>query len=84
MKFSPRKHIVERGDDRGCCRTIEFGKSIDQQLQPWREPDRLSLERLTKPLPDLIADRAAVYVIDPYICGVLFRHNKIQHPTRIK
>jgi len=72
MKFSLRKHIVERRYARGCCRPIEFGKSIDQQLQAWRERSRLSLERLTKPLPDLIADRAAVHVIDPYICGVLF------------
>jgi hypothetical protein len=54
-------------------------------MQARREPNRLSLKHLTKPLPDLIADRATVYGIDPYICGVLFRHHKIQqHPTRIK
>jgi hypothetical protein len=85
MKFSPRKHILERGYDRRRSRTIELGKSVDQQLQAWREPNRLSLKHLTKPLPDLIADRATVYGIDPYICGVLFRHHKIQqHPARIK
>jgi hypothetical protein len=33
MKFSPRKHILERGYDRRRSRTIELGKSIDQQLQ---------------------------------------------------
>jgi hypothetical protein len=82
MKFSPRQHIVERRHDRRCGSTIELGKSINQQLQTRRQFWSFSPERLAKPLPDLIADRAAVDVIDPYICGVLFRHNKIQQdPT---
>jgi hypothetical protein len=82
MTFSPRQHIVERRHDRRCGSTIELGKSINQQLQTRRQFLSFSPERLAKPLPDLIADRAAVDVIDAYICGVLFRHNKIQQdPT---
>jgi len=82
MKFSPRQHVLERRHDRRCGSTIELGKSINQQLQVRGQFESFSPERLAKPLPDLIADRAAVDVIDPYICGVLFRHNKIQQdPT---
>jgi hypothetical protein len=82
MKFSLRQHIVERRHDRRCGSTIEFRKSINQQLQARRQLEGLSPERLAKPLSDLIADRAAVSAINPYICGVLFRHNKIQqNPT---
>jgi hypothetical protein len=80
MKFSLWLHILERRHDRRCGSTVEFGESINQKLQARRQ--FLSPERLAEPLPDLIADRAAVDVIDPYICSVLFRHNKIQQdPT---
>jgi hypothetical protein len=85
MKFSPRQHILERWYDRRCSSTIELGKSLNQHLQARRQFKSLSPKRLAKPVPDLIADRAAVNVIDPYICDVLFRHNKIQQdPTYIQ
>jgi hypothetical protein len=82
MKFSPRHHVLERGHDRRCRSTIELGKSINQQLQAQRQFKNLSPKRLAKPLPDLIADRPAMDVIDPYIYGVLFRHDETQRdPT---
>jgi hypothetical protein len=85
MKFSPRQHFLERWYNRRCSSAVKLGKSTDQELQPRGQFNSLAPERLAKPLPDLIADRAAVDVIDPYICGVLFRHNKIQQdPTLIQ
>ena len=64
---------------------FELREPIDQQLEPWREFAAFPRERLTKPLADLIADRAAMHVVDAYICGDHFRHDEArQDPASVQ
>src|SRR3984893_2955981 len=62
-KNDARVRIVDGRHDRRRVHTLQSGKSIDQLTQKWRDFRSFPAKGTTKPLPNLIANRAAVGAI---------------------
>jgi hypothetical protein len=73
-KNDVRVRIVDGRHDRRRVHTLQSGKSIDQLTQKWRDFGSFPAEGTTKPLPNLIADRAAVGAIKSQTCLVTGGH----------
>jgi hypothetical protein len=69
-KNDARVRIVDGRHDRRRVHTLQSGKSIDQLTQKWRDFRSFPAKGTTKPLPNLIANRAAVGAIKSQTCMV--------------